>query len=204
MYTFIIPKIKDDNMKNSLKIVAFAFLATMIVGCNDSSNSTTTDLVKTGTFVDSPVKGLSYATATQSGFTDASGHFKYKSGEEIEFKLGTLSLGKVKAEALVTPYIVSGDNNTTATNIALLLQNFDANRSNTSMLDVSKIQNTGVYDLSYIDLNWTTAAMETEITGLLATGGFQAYVDDANTSLINATSVKAKMDNALTQYSSAK
>ena len=39
------------------------------------------------------VQGLSYATETQSGVTDSTGAFTYKSGETIQFSIGNFALG---------------------------------------------------------------------------------------------------------------
>ena len=90
----------------------------------------TSSTTSTGTFIDAPVKGLHYKTATQDGYTNENGEFKYVAGEIIEFKLGTLSLGSVSADGLITPYTLAGDTDISnpsnkAINIALLLQNFD-------------------------------------------------------------------------------
>ena len=116
----------------------------MLIGCGGgaSGGNTTSDDAQTGTFVDAPVKGLKYVTATQNGFTNDKGEFKYKAGETVEFKLGNLSLGTVDAGSLITPYtiagVANGTDNNLSTNIALLLQNLDGNRSNTTTLDISK------------------------------------------------------------------
>jgi len=84
-------------------------LSLELVGCGGGggNSSGTTIPTKIGVFADAPVEGLSYKTATQSGFTDTQGRFKYKDGETVEFKLGKLSLGKGKARAFVTSYTIS-------------------------------------------------------------------------------------------------
>ena len=127
--------------KKSILLSTAVILSLGLAGCGSSSDSDTPSStpVKTGVFADAPVEGLHYTTATQDGYTDANGSFTYKDGETVEFKLGTLSLGKGKAGAFVTPYTIA-DNNTTATNIALVLQNLDANRSNTQTLNLSKLK----------------------------------------------------------------
>ncbi len=180
----------------SLKIITLSLIASvMFIGCGESTSSDSTPPVtSTGTFIDAPVQGLSYKTATQSGFTDASGHFKYVAGEDVEFKLGTLSLGKGTAGALLTPYTIS-DNNDTATNIALLLQNFDGNRSNAGVLDLSKLQD---YDFADVNLSVAPSAMEVEIPNLISAissnPAFGASFLDTNTTLIDAVAVKTAMD----------
>jgi len=158
--------------------------------------------IQTGIFADAPVEGLNYTTLTQNGFTDEQGHFKYKDGETVEFKLGTLSLGKGKAEAFVTPYNIS-DNNTTATNIAMVLQNFDANRSNTQVLNLSKLKDfnfSADENTRDINISATPSVLQNELATVLSTGSFQSKVDDTNLTLITETEVKANMDDYIHQY----
>jgi hypothetical protein len=126
-----------------------------MTGCGDSDDSDTgggdtTSTTQIGTFIDAPVMGLHYRTATQDGYTDAKGTFKYKSGEKVEFLLGNLSLGKVEAGAIISPYTLAGvedandtvkDDNNYATNIALLLQNLDFEIDDGDILDLSKFKN---------------------------------------------------------------
>lgn len=177
----------------SVKLIALSVVTSaLFVGCGGSSDNTTSATevtTQTGTFVDAPVQGLSYKTATQSGFTDASGHFKYKAGEEVEFKLGNLLLGKGTAGALLTPYSIS-DNNDTATNIALLLQNFDNNRSDT-VLNISALED---YNLSDFNISDTSANLESKLTTLLATPDFQTLRGGTVFNLVNATTAKSEMD----------
>ena len=100
---------------------------------------------KTGTFVDSPVKGLRYVTPTRTGLTDNWGRFQYLDGEKVKFVIGGIELGEALGASKVTPFslfevlppnkeeqIVSAllDNKAVRTldkalNIAMLLQNLD-------------------------------------------------------------------------------
>ena len=82
------------------------------LGCGGDSTASSSSL-RTGIFIDAPVKGLHYKTATQHGFTDSNGSFRYIDGEIIEFELGTLPLGKSVAKPLMTPYSLA-KNDTTA------------------------------------------------------------------------------------------
>jgi len=126
-------------MKNKILSVAVTSIFGLS-GCGGGGGgSTSTDDTLTGTFVDAPVQGLNYSTATQSGLTDSNGNFKYKSGETVTFKLGTLTLGSVTAEDVINPLHLAGDTSfssisTKAKNIAMLLQNLDQNRSDTSKI----------------------------------------------------------------------
>ena len=121
-------------LKLVIVLVAFAFI---IIGCGGGggggdgggSPSTATPTLQTGTFVDSPVQGLSYETATQSGVTDANGTFKYQTGETIKFFLGDILIGQATAKETMTPVdLVPGATNEmhqSVTNICRLLQSLD-------------------------------------------------------------------------------
>ena len=87
--------IKIKKLGLSLAVVSAISLG--FTGCGgNSSNSSSSDDTQTGAFVDAPVYGLHYTTATQNGYTNEKGEFKYKDGETCTFTLGNLSLGTVK------------------------------------------------------------------------------------------------------------
>lgn len=81
-----------------------------------------------GQFIDSPVAGLAYATATKSGTTEGDGSFEYAKGEQVTFSLGSIVFPKVKASLIVTPLSMAPGNlvdSDEAQNIAYLLQALD-------------------------------------------------------------------------------
>mgnify|MGYP000532401335 CR=1 FL=1 len=182
-------------MKNGLfKMVSATTLAgLMFVGCGGGSSSggSSTPTVSTGTFIDAQVKGLHYKTATQEGDTNEAGEFKYLAGETIEFKLGNLSLGSVSADSLITPYTLAGDTDISnpsdkAVNIALLLQNFDADRTD-GILDVLKLKD---IDLSTFSLSDTPATNEGKISAKLPDANLVT-----NFSLIDVQTAKTNLKN---------
>ncbi len=62
-----------------------------------------------GVFVDSPVQGLSYASESESGVTDAAGIFLFREDEMTRFFLGDIDLGETLGQELVSPFdLVSG------------------------------------------------------------------------------------------------
>ena len=73
----------------------------------DSGSAEGTASVLTGRFVDSPVSGLQYATASQSGVTDANGSFSYLAGEQVTFSIGDINFPATQASATVTPLNLS-------------------------------------------------------------------------------------------------
>ena len=123
------------------------FLSFGLIGCGGGSSDSNrqSNTILTGFFVDAPVKGLKYETASQSGYTNGVGLFKYKNGETITFKIGNLELGSAKGSDLITP--IELDKNvefksfdtfsiTKATNIARILQSLDENKSNTKQISI--------------------------------------------------------------------
>ena len=123
------------------KVILGLAVAGLIVGCGGGNENTgSVNALKVGTFVDAPVQGLKYFTATQEGFTDKDGHFKYKEGEEIEFSLGSMHFGgKFPAKKVMTPYDVAKVGNTTAPIFfAMLMQSLDETPSDLSHIVISE------------------------------------------------------------------
>ncbi len=184
---------KGEKMKKLKYLTASIVAAAAFVGCGGGSDSSTpVDTTQTGTFVDAPVVGLHYKTASKAGYTDENGKFKYKVGEEVEFKLGNLLLGKVQAGTVISPYDLSDGNVTLATNIALILQNFDANRSD-GVLELTQLKD---YNFTGIDLNASSSTLETAILNFINNNS--NYVDP-NAILIDAATVKSKMDQEIAE-----
>ncbi len=84
--------------------------------------------VAQGQFLDSAVSGLWYETPTHSGFTDESGSFSYVPGESITFYLGSTFIGKVLAQAEITPLdlMTAVDDPDKLQNLLRTLQTLDA------------------------------------------------------------------------------
>lgn len=113
---------------NFLKIIIIAIsLPIIVIGCGGNNEGGTSAMV--GIFVDSPVSGLEYETASQKGITDEDGTFKYQEGEIIIFSIGDVILGQGTAKETMTPIdLVNGATSTTdptVTNICRLLLSLD-------------------------------------------------------------------------------
>ena len=186
------------NFLSSTKMVILTVATVgMLVGCGESSSGSSDDSsvsasTNSGVFVDAKVKGLRYQTPSLSGYTGNDGVFHYKNGEKIEFFLGNISLGWAIASKLMTPYTLTHDTDIQnpsqkTINIALLLQNFDANRSDKTCLDVSRLKG---YKFKDINLSDSTDTTKSKINTLLSTGSFQKYVDSHNHDLIDTPKAK--------------
>ena len=110
--------------------ISFLLLATLVTttacsGGGSSSSAASVDNPLTGVFVDAPVGGLNYQTATMSGITDENGTFKYHEGETVTFMIGDLMLGSAPGSDIMTPIdLVPGavdETDPTVTNICRLL-----------------------------------------------------------------------------------
>jgi hypothetical protein len=100
--------------------------------------------VLTGKFIDSWVQGLLFSTATQSGITSLTGEFKFVEGEEITFKVGNVVIGKLIAQAEITPITIAQTSNANATiendiakNIAAFLQTLDIDQDHSNGITIS-------------------------------------------------------------------
>jgi len=117
-------------MKNFHYFLISGTLILSVVGCG-SGGDTPISTTVTGEFVDAPVAGLSYSTSSGSkGFSSETGKYSYRVGDSVTFNLGNLTLGANAATSTMTPSKF-GDT-IKATNIALLLQNFDIDEVSTN------------------------------------------------------------------------
>ncbi|BES71145.1 hypothetical protein RE428_21630 [Marinobacter nanhaiticus D15-8W] len=74
----------------------------LLQGCGGDSGGG--DDTSTGQLTLSGVEGLAYQTQSQTGETDANGHFKYYPGETVSFSVGDLPIASdVPADDIITP-----------------------------------------------------------------------------------------------------
>ena len=95
----------------------------------------------TGQFLDGPVQGLGFRTATESGTTDAQGRFRYRAGESVTFFIGDLPLPAVQAAPVVTPLEVAGSDkleDAPVVNLLVLLQSLDQNSDPEDGIQISQ------------------------------------------------------------------
>lgn len=95
--------------KYQMIIAAVALSTALLTGCGGGGGSESGGgSVLTGDFVDGPVGGLSYSTATLSGTTGADGSFQYKDGEVVSFHVGDVLVGQAAGASSLSPFDLAG------------------------------------------------------------------------------------------------
>ncbi|MGQ0599009.1 hypothetical protein [Aquabacterium sp.] len=112
------PISKRSSMFRISSRILIASLAVPIIlsGCGGGGGGEqqqTTSTTTTGKYIDSPVAGLTYETATQSGVTDAQGRFQYQPGEQVRFRLYGQEVSMAPAQSVMT----ANDSGSTTLNI---------------------------------------------------------------------------------------
>lgn len=177
--------------------------ASILVGCNDnndgglpSSGAPAEKITSDYSFIDEPVKGLYYESASQSGCTNEGGTFSIVAGESVDFYIGRcdsnneptftdndVKIGTVRVpSAYTTPYDLMVASNSEKANpvaIATLL------KSLTSDAGTNKL------DLSGLHLNENGEDVRTELQALINTPS-----TDATTVLNTALFTKLTTANA--------
>lgn len=119
---------------------------TFISGCGSSNDTTVPSSINTAYFVDSPVVGAQYSTASQSGVTGEGGSFRYKDDENITFKIGSATIGSIlsaniNSDKQVLPQDIVGvprssTNHSSVLNIAKFLQSLDSDNNPENGIDI--------------------------------------------------------------------
>lgn len=79
----------------ALMATALAAAAALTACGGGSSPTSATVTPQVATFIDSPVEGLAYQSASRRGLTDRNGNFPYTPGETVTFSIGNMVLGSV-------------------------------------------------------------------------------------------------------------
>ena len=171
---------KDPRSSGAWRLAGLPLLglaAIMSAGCLSSSGSSSGSAALHGTFIDSPVSGLSYESNDLSGKTTSSGTFQYREGSSVTFSLGNLKLGEGIGQQVMTPASLVTDARDIADpavlNISRLLQSLDAdgNLRNGIQLDDAIINTVNQYlaDHPGASFDFTdTTEFEGELNALLS------------------------------------
>ena len=113
-------------MKRTLPLIFFLLLT----ACGGGEDNKT---LMSGIFLDSPVEGLIYKTASQQGYTNEKGEFFFQQGETVSFYLGNIILGSAVGNSILTPLDLfhSQENKThiPARNLVRFLQTLDTDNN---------------------------------------------------------------------------
>ncbi len=78
--------------------------AAMLTACGGGGGTASSGPTHVATFIDSPVSGLRFKSASRSGLTDRNGNFPYTPGETVTFSIGNMVLGSARVTGnKVTP-----------------------------------------------------------------------------------------------------
>lgn len=162
----------------------------------NTGTNPSTPTTSSGVFVDSPVAGIHYQTATQSGETDAEGRFNYLPGEMVTFSIGGITLPAVEANEMVTPLSVFETSDFTdqrVVNLGRLLQSLDDDGDLDNGIQIASVAHSAATGLT-LDFNVPTSTFEAQnvITNLLANGG-------GSVTLISAEEAIAHMQDELAE-----
>lgn len=192
-------------MKTSQSIIGFC-LAALLSACGGGSDSSPTTVdsapvsVLTGTFVDSPVSGIKYATATQSGKTNSKGEFLYVAGENITFSIGSVQLPAVAANATVTPLQIaktSDLNDQVVSNILVLLQSLDEDGNPTNGIVIPAAAAAKASTAINFDVSPAAFASNSAVMDLVANSG------SVTKTLVTQATAKAHFQSTLREITGA-
>lgn len=111
-------------------------------------------IASTGSFVDSPVEGISYRSGPHTGITGPNGEFQYQEGQSVQFAIGDITLGEpVTGKAFITPVdLVPGSNIDTPAvlNIARLLLSLDTDPDDDVITIGAAVRNKAVLSNSLV------------------------------------------------------
>lgn len=155
-----------------------------------SSEASSVASTITGVFGASPVEGLAYTTATQSGTTNAMGEFSFVEDETIVFSIGDINFPSVPAELKMTAFSLAGSTHTEnaiAGNISRLLQTLDANGDLTDGIIIAAEVHTLAQGMA---VDFSNASFDQDVVNLVSNSGAAQTVlvshDLAVAALLNA------------------
>lgn len=167
----------------------------LLLGCGGGGggSSPSDPEILTGVFVDSPVEGLAFSTASQSGTTNSLGEFTYVSGETVTFSIGDIVFGSATAKEEVTPLDLADTddvNDEAVVNRLRLLQSLDDNDNpDDGIKIVSEAENAG----EGVEIDFELSVEEFEVNANLvnfissATGASELVAKDDAIAHFNET-----------------
>ena len=171
-----------------MKLLSTLLISSLLLAGCDFEDSDDDDIIElyedgVGFFIDSPVQGLSYSSASHSGTTDAFGRFDYEEGETITFSFGDITLPPISATKAihVSDLYAAGLSDTQTINLARLLLTLDsdADSENGIQLSDDALDTTNTPD----DLDFSSATFDADVANYIAA---VAATSDSLDTLISA------------------
>ena len=126
----------------------------------------------TGKLMDAAISGVDYSTSSnKTGTTDENGIYNYNHGDTVEFKLGSLILGEVKATAIVTPINLAGDSIPRLQNLLVLLQSLDSDNEPRNGISIPAVAAAAVGSNINLDSDPNTFAASSTLQDIRQKGG---------------------------------
>ena len=170
-----------------MKPLILLLSATLLSACidessDDDSGSPSLEQEGVGFFIDSPVQGLSYRSASHNGTTDALGRFDYEAGETITFSLGEIDLPAVTTSKVVhVSDLFDGDIEATATiNLARLLLTLDDDGDSDNGIQLSTAAVSAVNTSALASLNFSSSSFDSLIADYIAAVSNHSLVSAAD------------------------
>ncbi|MEE8254543.1 MAG: adhesin [Nitrosomonadaceae bacterium] len=175
---------QTNRMAHWVWLISVA-LAMCLVACSGGNGSSSgggkpATGPTTGKLTNAAVSGVAYSTSSKmAGITDDRGIYNYNHGDTVEFKLGSLILGKVKAAAIVTPIDLAGDSNTRLQNLLVLLQSLDSDNDPGNGISIPTNAAAAVSASINLDSDPTAFASSSALQGVRKAGGVTGEVKTA-------------------------
>ncbi len=173
-------KLNQKIRKNLWICIVPAAIAVGLTACDDGSinsgsgheSATVTRAMPTGAgtgvLMNSPVSGVSYtASSGKKGVTNEKGHFDFNYGDTVEFKLGGLTLGKVRGAPVVTPMDLAEGDDKKLLNLLVLLQSLDADGDASNGITITEKAAAAVNNTIKLNSDPEAFASSTELHSVL-------------------------------------
>jgi len=180
-------------------VLGAMLMSALVASCGGSTGSDKELLV--GVFSDSPVGGLSFATQSTSGVTNADGVFSYRAGETVAFSIGNLALPLAIASDMVTPLdMVASDNvnDPSVVNIARLLQSLDEDGNPENGIIISENTSSTFSDPVIYDAS-DDGAVDAAVSQVFGQDRAAVSADQAVSHFVDTLSANAASDGSIDQ-----
>lgn len=181
-------------MQISYKALVIAMSSLALSACNDNNSNQTTDnnttppvaQIQTARFIDGNLSGLSYSSESQQGVIGNDGKFNYKTGETVSFKLGGITLGRIKPSAnsllfknLDQGIDPQGNLSNSTINRAMLLQALDQDGDSSNGIQLDALTVEKFKTVSMLDFNVSSEQFTTQLASLLTSLKLAATIPTA-------------------------